>query len=170
MYIETALAAYELDVDVTVEAAQVEAFIRAAIEVVKPDYARELSRTLTMIEKELRKHSIRTEYQLFARDTEKESIESSDLIDTPASFALTQNTPNPFNPSTTIGFSLPDQAHVRLTVYNALGQEVAKLVDEERPAGSYVARWDALYQPSGAYFYRIEAGSFMETRRMMLVK
>lgn len=170
VYIETALAAYELDVDVTVDAAQVEAFIRAAIEVVKPDYARELARTLAMIEKELRKHSIRTEYQLFARDTENESVESSDLIDTPTSFALAQNTPNPFNPSTMIGFSLPDQARVRLTVYNALGQEVAKLVDEERPAGSYVAQWNAVNQPSGAYFYRIEAGSFVETKRMMLVK
>jgi hypothetical protein len=171
MYIEAALAENGLpEIDVTVEAAQVEAFIRAAIEVVEPDYARELSRTLAMIEKELRKHSIQTGYQLFADGAQDESVESSDPIDKPASYALAQNTPNPFNPSTRIGFSLPDQAHVRLTVYNAIGQEVARLVDEERPAGSYIAQWNATNQPSGAYFYRIESGVFVETKRMMLVK
>ncbi len=118
----------------------------------------------------MRKHGIRNGCQLFAHDANEQAVESADLSMTPETFSLAQNSPNPFNPSTAIAFTLPAQAHVRLTVFNALGQEVATLVDDERAAGSHVARWDAMNQPSGAYFYRIESGSFVETKRMMLVK
>jgi hypothetical protein len=155
---------------VTVRAEDVTALLTAAIDVVKRDYAREISKTLCFIEKGLRQHGIRNGCQLFAHDATEEAVESADLSMAPVTFSLAQNSPNPFNPSTAIAFTLPAQAHVRLTVFNALGQEVATLVDEERPAGSHIARWDAMNQPSGAYFYRIESGSLVETKRMMLVK
>jgi hypothetical protein len=167
MYIE---AFCPVPVDVTVTPDQVATFIAAAIQVVKPDYAKEVAKTLCFIEQGLRQHGIRNGCQLFAHDATEGAVESADLSMAPERFSLAQNSPNPFNPSTTIAFTLPAQAHVRLTVFNALGQEVATLVDDERPAGSHVVRWDAMNQPSGAYFYRIESGSFVETKRMMLVK
>jgi len=171
MFIEAALAANGLDgIEVTVTPGQVAQFIAYAIEAVKPDYAREVAKTLCFIEKGLREHGIRNGCQLFAHDANESAIETADFVTTPETFSLAQNSPNPFNPSTAIAFTLPAQAHVRLTVFNALGQEVATLVDEERSAGAHVARWDAINQPSGAYFYRIESGSFVETKRMMLVK
>ncbi len=97
---------------------------------------------------------------------------------TPTSFELEQNYPNPFNPSTTIRFALPEASHVRLTVYNLLGEELAVLVNEQRQAGVYNQRLDASGLPSGTYFYRIEAqrdaggqgGSFVQVRKMTIVK
>lgn len=88
----------------------------------------------------------------------------------PKTYALTQNYPNPFNPSTEIAFDLPTASQVRLTVYNILGQEVTTLVNGQRSAGHYVEQWDAGGQASGIYFYKLEAGSFSETRKMMLLK
>jgi hypothetical protein len=88
----------------------------------------------------------------------------------PKDFALDQNYPNPFNPSTTIAFDIPRQSHVSLKVYNILGQEVAALVNEVRAAGRYREQWNANNAASGIYFYSIRAGSFTETRKMMLVK
>jgi hypothetical protein len=88
----------------------------------------------------------------------------------PTSFSLNQNYPNPFNPSTTIAFDIPSQSFVSLRIYNILGQEVAALVDEVRPAGKYHERWNADNIASGIYFYNIRAGSFTQTRKMLLVK
>jgi hypothetical protein len=88
----------------------------------------------------------------------------------PTQFALRQNYPNPFNPVTTVSFDLPRSSHVELVVYNVLGQEVATLVNETLPAGRYVRTFTAGTLASGTYFYRIAAGSFLETRRMMLLK
>jgi protocatechuate 3,4-dioxygenase beta subunit len=88
----------------------------------------------------------------------------------PSSFSLNQNYPNPFNPSTTIAFDIPSQSFVSLRVYNILGQEVAALVDEVRPAGRYHERWNANTIASGIYFYAIRAGSFTETRKMVLIR
>ncbi len=88
----------------------------------------------------------------------------------PKEFALDQNYPNPFNPSTTIAFDIPSQSFVSLRVYNILGQEVAALVDEIRPAGRYYERWNANNAASGIYFYNIRAGSFTQTRKMMFLK
>ena len=171
MFITAALDKYYVPHGtITVTAAQVGNFINAAIQVVKPDYAKEVAKTLCFIEQGLRQHGIRYGCQLFAHDATEEAVEFADLSMTPETFSLAQNSPNPFNPSTAIAFTLPAQAHVRLTVFNALGQEIATLVDDERPAGAHIARWDAMNQPSGAYFYRIESGSFVETKRMMLVK
>ena len=88
----------------------------------------------------------------------------------PADFALSQNHPNPFNPSTIIGYSLPRTAIVSLRIFNTLGQEVASLVNEQKEAGYYQARWNALDVPSGIYFYRLQAGGFLETKKMILLR
>lgn len=94
----------------------------------------------------------------------------------PTTFALEQNYPNPFNPETSIRYDLPEAATVRLLVYNALGQEIALLVDEQEPTGSYQVKLNAGSLPSGMYFYRMQATplsgerSFVQTRRLMLVK
>lgn len=88
----------------------------------------------------------------------------------PDAYALTQNYPNPFNPSTTIQFSIANSQFISLKVYDLLGREVATLVNEVKPAGSYTARWNAGGAPSGTYFYRLHTGRFVETRKMILVK
>jgi hypothetical protein len=88
----------------------------------------------------------------------------------PVTYALHQNYPNPFNPSTTIGYSLPKAAIVSLQVFNTLGQEVASLVSEHKEAGYHQATWNASNVPSGIYFYRLQAGDFRETRKMILLR
>ena len=88
----------------------------------------------------------------------------------PARFALDQNYPNPFNPLTVIRYQLPVGGKVTLKVYNLLGQEVQTLVDEIQDAGFKSVEWDASGAPSGVYYYRINAGSFSQVRKMLLVK
>jgi hypothetical protein len=88
----------------------------------------------------------------------------------PVSFSLEQNFPNPFNPSTTIEFSLPEQRHVTLAVYDMLGREVGKLVGEVRPAGVHQVQFDAAGLAGGTYFYRFRAGEFTSTKMLMLLK
>lgn len=88
----------------------------------------------------------------------------------PSNFELSQNFPNPFNPSTTIRFSLPKEAKVSLKVYDNLGQEVANLVNDVMPAGNHKVNFNALNLSSGVYYYRIEAGDFSQTRKMILLK
>lgn len=88
----------------------------------------------------------------------------------PTTYSLSQNFPNPFNPATEIRYELPAASLVRLAVYDMLGREIAVLINERRPAGRYVARWNASGIASGLYFCRITAGNFTETRRMVLVK
>ena len=91
-------------------------------------------------------------------------------IDIPSTFVLKQNYPNPFNPTTTISFSLPSQAFVSLKVFNALGREVSTLLAEELPPGTYEQPWNARGLASGVYYYRLQAGSFMETKKLVLLK
>lgn len=86
----------------------------------------------------------------------------------PTEFSLQQNYPNPFNPITIISYSLPKTAIVSLQIFNALGQEVASLVNERKEAGHYQVQWNANV-PSGIYFYRLQAGEFMETKKMVLL-
>jgi hypothetical protein len=88
----------------------------------------------------------------------------------PESFSLSQNYPNPFNPSTTISFSLPAASDVSLKIFNVLGQEVTTLIDGPMDAGEHSVQFDAANLASGIYFYRINAGSFMDTRKMVLTK
>jgi spore coat protein A len=88
----------------------------------------------------------------------------------PLSFALEQNYPNPFNPTTDIRFTLPNDSHIRLAVFNSLGQEVKVLIDANAPAGQHTVKLDAAGLSSGVYFYRIEAGSFVDTKKMVVLK
>lgn len=88
----------------------------------------------------------------------------------PTTFELSQNYPNPFNPTTVIEFALPRESHVSLAVYNLLGERVAQLVDERRSAGYYAERFNAEHLASGLYFYKIQAGDFVQTRKLMLVR
>ncbi len=88
----------------------------------------------------------------------------------PSQFELQQNYPNPFNPTTTISFSIPKSEFVKLSVYNALGQQVATLVNEQLNAGQYKLLFDASNLVSGIYFYRIEAGNFTSTKRLVLLR
>jgi hypothetical protein len=85
-------------------------------------------------------------------------------------FNLFQNYPNPFNPSTKISFSVPSEEFVSLKVFNSLGEKVADLVNETKPSGSYSVSFDASSFSSGVYFYRITAGKFVETKKMVLLK
>ncbi len=88
----------------------------------------------------------------------------------PTSFSLEQNYPNPFNPSTTIRFSVPKEEFVTLKVYNTLGQEVRTLINDVRHAGEYEVVFDAAGLPSGVYMYKLSAGSFLDTKKMVLMK
>ncbi|MBE0642860.1 MAG: T9SS type A sorting domain-containing protein, partial [Bacteroidetes bacterium] len=88
----------------------------------------------------------------------------------PEAFTLEQNYPNPFNPTTTISFTVAEERHVRIAVYNSLGAEVAELVNEVLPAGRYDVAFDASALPSGTYLYRMMSGGFIATQRMTLSK
>ena len=98
----------------------------------------------------------------------------------PTEFELYQNYPNPFNPATEIKFTVPTVAvadalnasttNVLVTVYDLLGNEITSLIDEQKPSGTYEVVWDAGNQPSGIYFYKIEANNFSKTMKMILLK
>jgi hypothetical protein len=88
----------------------------------------------------------------------------------PKKFELSQNYPNPFNPLTTIRFSLPEAGNVRLTLFNILGQELQTLVNEFKESGVHTINFDASELNSGMYIYKIEAGTFSQTRKMTLIK
>ncbi|UCH66077.1 MAG: T9SS type A sorting domain-containing protein [Ignavibacterium sp.] len=88
----------------------------------------------------------------------------------PTDYVLAQNYPNPFNPSTTIKFGLPEKSDVAITIYNSLGAEVETLVNEVREAGRYEVEFNADNFSSGIYYYKIQAGSFVETKKMILLK
>lgn len=106
-------------------------------------------------------------------DLDFSGINDIEVIDNgqmPNQFELKQNYPNPFNPATNIEFSIPKSADVKLVVYNQLGQTVATLVNEHLSAGTYSADWNAEGLPSGIYYYRINAGDFSKTMKLMLMK
>ena len=86
------------------------------------------------------------------------------------SFALEQNYPNPFNPITVIRYSLIKDMHISLKIYNALGEEKATIINEKLNAGTYSVEWDASDLPSGVYFYALDAGDFIQTKKMILLK
>lgn len=85
-------------------------------------------------------------------------------------FSLVQNYPNPFNPTTDISYGIKSESHVKLTIYNMLGEEVVTLVDEQQQAGKYSIKFDAKNLSSGTYFYRISAGNFIDSKKMLLLK
>jgi hypothetical protein len=85
-------------------------------------------------------------------------------------FNLEQNYPNPFNPTTTIGFGIQNKSNVKITILNAIGEEVAVVLNEERETGFHQVEFSAANLPSGIYFYQLKAGSFVETKKMILLK
>jgi Zn-dependent metalloprotease len=96
------------------------------------------------------------------------SLEKSTLL--PVKFALWQNFPNPFNPSTVISWQLAASSNVDLSIFNLLGQKVVTLISENQPAGYYQVEWDATNFASGIYYYRLEAGEFREVKKMILIR
>jgi photosystem II stability/assembly factor-like uncharacterized protein len=88
----------------------------------------------------------------------------------PSNLSLSQNFPNPFNPVTSFTYSIPDETNVTIKVFDITGNEIETLVNEEKPAGTYEITWYAEQLPSGVYFYQLKAGSFIETKKMLLLK
>ncbi|MFO7524921.1 MAG: T9SS type A sorting domain-containing protein, partial [Ignavibacteriaceae bacterium] len=111
-------------------------------------------------------------YKLFWKDSSTTSIETEQ--DIPLSFALHQNYPNPFNPSTKISWQSPAGSHQTLKVYDVLGREVATLVDEYKDAGYHEVEFQLSVgnrqYASGIYYYQLKAGSFIETKKMMVIR
>ena len=99
-----------------------------------------------------------------------QGITAVGLVETPEDFALYQNYPNPFNPATKINYSVAEVGFVTLKVYDVLGNEVASLVNEEKTAGSYEINFDGSELTSGIYFYKLKAGNYVETKKMILLK
>ncbi|MFQ5605449.1 MAG: FlgD immunoglobulin-like domain containing protein, partial [bacterium] len=96
-------------------------------------------------------------------------------VGVPSSFALKQNYPNPFNPSTIISYQLSAVSDVELTIYNQLGQEIRTLVNARKPAGTFQIEWNGRDRvgkqvASGVYLYRLKAGSFVQVRKMVLLR
>lgn len=102
-----------------------------------------------------------------------DSIFVTDILDNyelPVYFSLSQNYPNPFNPNTKISFSIPQRVKVELAVYNTLGEKISSLVNEVKEPGNYIVMFNAENLTSGVYFYRISAGEFSQTKKLILVK
>jgi photosystem II stability/assembly factor-like uncharacterized protein len=97
-------------------------------------------------------------------------IEEDEIDETPTEFLLSQNYPNPFNPYTKIKYSVPQLSNVVIKVFDILGNEIETLVSEEKQTGTYEITWYAEQLPSGIYFYKLQAGSFIETKKMVLLK
>jgi hypothetical protein len=96
------------------------------------------------------------------------AVEKNQFI--PVAYQLSPNYPNPFNPSTIIEFGLPEEEFARLTIYDLLGNEIETLVSERLNPGSYRVTWNAANHAAGVYFYRLQAGKFTETRKLVLLK
>ena len=96
--------------------------------------------------------------------------DAEEIKNLPGKFNLSQNFPNPFNPSTVIKYSVANTSFVNLRVFNVLGEKIKELVDKEQSAGTYQINFDASSLPSGIYFYRIKAGNFIETKKMVLLR
>ena len=109
-------------------------------------------------------------YRAYAYASQSLTSVSSSGAGIPVKTGLLQNYPNPFNPSTIISFTLPEKTFVSLKVFDILGKEAASIVSEEMPAGSYNRQWNAANISSGIYFYRLQTGSFTETKKMILLK
>jgi len=112
-------------------------------------------------------------YRLKQIDTDGQfdySPEVNVVVEVPTDYALEQNFPNPFNPSTKIEFSIPETGTVKLIVYNLLGQEVRTLVNEQRQAGSYTELFNASELNSGVYFYELRVNDYVLTKKMQLLK
>ena len=109
-------------------------------------------------------------YNLFIDTAENVVGTHNNHYSVPNTYALSQNYPNPFNPSTIINYQLPKSGYTKLSIYNMLGQEVKVLINEFQQAGTYDVKFDASELTSGVYFYKIQSGSYTDTKKMTLVK
>jgi len=98
------------------------------------------------------------------------NLETSTIVGLPTKYTLSQPYPNPFNPTTTIEFSIPQTEFVTVKVYNIAGHEITTLINDELSTGNHSIQWDGSHQPSGVYFVKIESISFVQTRKMVLLK
>ena len=99
------------------------------------------------------------------------TVDSDEEINQPPNnFVLYPNYPNPFNPTTTIKYSIPKASFVVLKIYDIIGEEVATLVNAQKPSGNYSVKFDASNLSSGIYFYRITSCNFMATKKLILLK
>lgn len=116
------------------------------------------------------------QWPTFQKDNERTGYQQtnitsiSEIFEVIKEYKLMQNYPNPFNPSTMIYYSIPEHSQVMLKVFDVLGSEVAELVNKELPAGIYEVQFDASDLRSGIYFYQMRTGSFVETKKMLLIK
>jgi len=108
--------------------------------------------------------------RLSPRKTNVSEIKPTNEVSSPVYFKLSQNYPNPFNPTTAIKYQIPELSFVNLKVYDVLGNEITTLINGEKPAGSFEVEVDGSELTSGIYFYRLQAGSFVETKKMVLIK
>ena len=97
-------------------------------------------------------------------------VVDEDVAQLPTTVQLKQNFPNPFNPVTSIEYTIPFEDKIVLTIYNILGEEVTRLVDEKQFAGHYEVTWNAANTASGIYFYKLQSGDFSLTKKMVLLK
>ena len=97
-------------------------------------------------------------------------VEEQQIADLPTTYSLSNNFPNPFNPSTKIKYSIPQASNVLIKVFDVLGNEIETLVNKEKQIGTYEIIWNAINLPSGVYFYQLQAGEFISTKKMILLK
>ena len=115
----------------------------------------------------LHTNSIGFWYQYAATITD---VEDRWMFEIPKQFELYQNYPNPFNPTTVIRYGIPKESTVKLVVYNILGEVIKTLVENKQKAGSYEVNFNASNMATGIYIYRIQAGDFVETKKMILLR
>jgi hypothetical protein len=115
-----------------------------------------------------------SEYLLFSDLNTNQSLakgaETVGQSDVPSTYVMFQNYPNPFNPSTIIRYGLPEKSAISLDVFNSLGQKVATLIDGEEEAGYHEVSFDGSGLASGVYVYRLTAGSYMESKRFVMLR
>ena len=109
-------------------------------------------------------------YVLYNLGSGTVGIQDQEIEEIPTAFLLSQNYPNPFNPSTTIKYSIPNTGLVSLSVCNILGEQVKTLINQEMPAGNHTVQFNASNLASGIYLYKLQAGNFIETKKMILIK
>ena len=101
---------------------------------------------------------------------EKATSALDEAVGIPTVYSLSQNYPNPFNPATTIEYQIPKQSLVKLTIFDLLGREITTLVNEQKGAGTYSVKFEASSLSGGVYFYKLEAGNFIQTRKLLFLK
>lgn len=153
-------------VPVVVDPATVVGFITNALMLVAPTYSAEMSATVDYVQNELQMRDIHSCGSGFW----KENVAAGEQPTPASELGLFENYPNPFNPTTTIRYQLPTPGQVTLKVYDVLGREVATLVNEVKQPGTYTEQWDAGAVASGVYFYQLNVGNHVSTRKMFVLK